>query len=253
MLLLLVIMEDQLQVQSADALQLELPIAGLGSRSYAFIIDWHMRLILTLGWFFLIFIIYSAISSNSEDLFFNDTWRDIALWPAVIIYFFYHPVLEIMMKGRTPGKRMAGVRIVTTDGRTPGIMPLLIRNVFRLVDSLPQFYLVGLVTCGVTKQQVRFGDMAAGTLMIHEQRATDTDLDNMLELGAHSELDPEQFELVQELRLRWNSLTRAARIHLTELLLERLQQPLPEQRVNPEYRDHDLRLALDRLAQGVSQ
>lgn len=244
-------MEEQLHIQSTDALQLELPIAGIGSRSYAFIIDWHIRLILALGWFFLVLIIAAIATGGEEDAFFNDFWRNLMLWPSAIIYLFYQPLTEILMKGRTPGKRMVGVRIVTTDGRTPGIGALLVRNVFRLVDSLPQFYLVGIVTCGISKQQVRFGDMAAGTLLIHEKRATERELDQMLELGTHSELSPEHFELVQELRLRWFSLTQAARIHLAEQLLEKLQQPVPDVRANPLHREHDLRQALDKIASGI--
>ena len=244
-------MEDQLKIQSADALQLELPIAGIGSRSYAFIIDWHIRLILGLGWFFLLLIIAGLINEDGMDVIFAGYWGTFILWPALFIYFFYHPFFEILMKGRTPGKRMAGVRIVTTDGRTPSVGALVVRNIFRLVDSLPQFYLVGLITCGISKQQVRFGDMAAGTLLIHEKRATERELDNMLELGTHTALAPEQFELVQELRLRWTSLTQPTRIRLAEQLLEKLHQPLPEPRANPLYREHDLRNLLDKIASGV--
>ena len=244
-------MQEQLHIQSADALQLELPIAGIGSRSYAFIIDWHIRVILTLGWFFLVLIIATIISGAEEDAFSNELSRNLMLWPSLIIYLLYQPVLEIIMKGRTPGKRMVGVRIVTTDGRTPGIGALLVRNVFRLVDSLPQFYLVGIITCGISKQQVRIGDMAAGTLLVHEKRATGRELDQMLELGTHTQLSPEHFELVQELRLRWFNLTQASRISLAELLLQKLQQPVPDARANPLYREHDLRQALDKLASGI--
>ena len=49
------------------------------------------------------------------------------------------------MRGRTPGKRMAGVRIVARDGGAPSVGALLVRNVFRLIDSLPLLYGVGLV------------------------------------------------------------------------------------------------------------
>jgi uncharacterized RDD family membrane protein YckC len=244
-------MEDQLKIQSADALMLELPIAGIGSRSYAFIIDWHIRLILALGWFFLIMIISALLAGGEEGVFFNPLWRNIAAWPSLIVYFFYHPVLEYFMQGRTPGKRMAGVRIVTTDGRVPGLGAIIVRNVFRLVDSLPSFYLVGIITCGIAKQQTRFGDMAAGTLLIHEKRATERDLDNMLELTRHDAISAEQYELVQTLRLRWSELTQAARIRLAEHLLLKLQQPLPEPRANPLYREHDLRVLLDKISQGV--
>ena len=41
------------------------------------------------------------------------------------------------MRGRTPGKRIAGVRLVTREGDIPGVGALLLRNVFRLLDSLP--------------------------------------------------------------------------------------------------------------------
>ena len=117
-------MEDQLHIQSADALQLELPIAGLGSRSYAFIIDWHIRLVLALGWFFLIYAIYAGLlAPGAEDFFFNDAWRDLAVWPAVILYFLYHPIFEIMMKGRTPGKPPGSIRIKNKMRNQMGFRP----------------------------------------------------------------------------------------------------------------------------------
>src|SRR2546421_10292875 len=73
------------------------------------------------------------------------------------------------MRGSTPGKRMAGVRIVARDGGGPSAGALLTRNVFRLVDSLPLFYGVGLITVVLTRDNLRIGDMAAGTLLVFEQ------------------------------------------------------------------------------------
>ena len=54
--------------------------------------------------------------------------------PSIAIYFLYHLVLEVLLHGQTPGKRMAGVRLdPLADGGAPGIGALLVRNVFRLV------------------------------------------------------------------------------------------------------------------------
>ncbi len=39
-------MEDQLTVRTTDAMEVSLPIAGVGGRSLAFIIDWHIRALL---------------------------------------------------------------------------------------------------------------------------------------------------------------------------------------------------------------
>src|SRR2546430_15910805 len=64
---------------------------------------------------------------------------------------------------------MAGVRIVARDGGAPSAGALLTRNVFRLVDSLPLCYGVGLITVVLTRDNLRIGDMAAGTLLVFEQ------------------------------------------------------------------------------------
>ena len=71
-------------------------------------------------------------------------WFGTVVLPALAIYFLYHPVLELAMRGRTPGKRSAGIHVVTRDGSAPSAGALLVRNVFRLIDSLPVAYGVGL-------------------------------------------------------------------------------------------------------------
>lgn len=238
-------MDEQLTVHSADAMRIDLPIAGVGSRSYAYIIDWHVRIILVAGWFFLIFMLAFLSSGDKSAVFTNTVWSNLSLWPSVITYFFYHPILEILMKGRTPGKRMAGVRIVTADGSVPSVGAILVRNLFRLIDSLPQFYLVGLITCGITAKQVRLGDMAAGTLLIYEKKATEKQLEQMLDLGNHARLGPQQLELLRELSERWPTLTRASRIRLAEQLLQRVGETLPPPKASPFDRERELREQLD--------
>ena len=44
------------------------------------------------------------------------------------------------------------------------------RNLLRIVDYLPAFYLVGVITMLCTKRHQRLGDLAAGTLVVHERR-----------------------------------------------------------------------------------
>ena len=57
------------------------------------------------------------------------------------------------------------------DGSAPGAGALLVRNVFRLIDSLPVLYCVGLVAVIATREHLRVGDMAAGTLLVYERDA----------------------------------------------------------------------------------
>ena len=155
-------MADALHIESITGVDLDLPIAGPGGRSYAFVIDWHIRLLLSLAWFVVGAFVFSGSLRfvDSGDASFPG-FALFVLLPSTAIYLLYHPVLEIAMQGRTPGKRIAGIRIVTQTGEVPGVGALLIRNVLRIIDSLPALYLIGMVSTIATEQSVRIGDMAA--------------------------------------------------------------------------------------------
>src|SRR5687767_4271649 len=139
----------QVTLQSITGVDVELRIAGAGSRSYAFVIDWHIRFVLALAWLVVGSLLYAGRIALVDDAW-TSLERDYllaVLLPMAIIFFGYHPILEFAMRGSTPGKRMAGVRIVTRTGDIPGPGALLLRNVFRLIDSMPfGIYVVGLVT-----------------------------------------------------------------------------------------------------------
>jgi uncharacterized RDD family membrane protein YckC len=209
--------DDQVSVQSATGVDLTLNIAGPGSRSYAFVIDWHVRLLLAGAWLLLAgFILKLNLNLKSQDAL-------LSLLPASIIYFLYHPILEVAMRGRTPGKRMAGLRIVHRSGGAPGTAALLIRNVFRLIDGLPAFYVVGLVSCFFTVNHVRIGDMAAGTLLVLDDEAAVKALARMEALAAASSLPLDALELVDQILERWPSLESPNRMQIARSLLARVE------------------------------
>src|SRR5687768_11072264 len=120
----------QVTLQSITGVDVELRIAGAGSRSYAFVIDWHIRFVLALAWLIVGSLLYTGRIALLDDG--GPAWDRgyslAVLLPMAIIYFGYHPILEIAMRGSTPGKRMAGVRIVTRTGDIPGPGALLLRN-----------------------------------------------------------------------------------------------------------------------------
>ncbi len=99
----------QVTLQSITGVDVELRIAGIGSRSFAFVIDWHIRLILAFAWWVVgTLLMLGKLSLLAEG---KSPGSGYLLWvvlPASAIYLFYHPVLEILMRGSTPGKRMAG-------------------------------------------------------------------------------------------------------------------------------------------------
>ena len=211
---------DFLTVTSPTGVDVELALAGPGSRAYAFIIDWHIRLLLAVTWF-------AGTSTLLSRLLRLRTESPAATalivgLPATLIYFLYHPILELVMRGRTPGKRMAGVRIVNRQGGTPSALAVLIRNAMRLIDCLPALYAVGLCMTIANSQRLRIGDLAAGTLLVHDG---DTEARALAQLGSLSlnpTLDASTVALGNDILLRWKELQPDTRRRLTRELLARI-------------------------------
>jgi uncharacterized RDD family membrane protein YckC len=221
----------QVNLQSITGVDVELRIAGVGSRSYAFVIDWHIRLILAFSWWavgtMLVFGQLRFLETDAPPRMSYFLW----VWlPVAVIYVMYHPIVEIFMRGSTPGKRMAGVRIVTCAGDIPGVGALLIRNVFRIVDSLPVAYLVGLTAALFTAQHVRIGDIAAGTLLILDSKEHDSSFARLpLANGA---LDPRAADLIHELLERWLGLDEKTRGDIARSLLSRTDKSLTAEQLS---------------------
>jgi uncharacterized RDD family membrane protein YckC len=209
----------ELAVESVTGIDVSLAVAGPGARSYAFLIDWNIRVIMALAWYVVGALLYNSRLSLVAPGAPSGRWVGLVLAPSLALYFLYHWVLELAMRGRTPGKRMAGIHIVARNGGAPTAGALLTRNVFRLIDSLPVAYGVGLVTVAVTEEHVRIGDIAAGTLLAYERLGETPAIAGAPPPG--SPLDAAGLELVQELLSRWPTLEPEARSRLGQQLLAR--------------------------------
>jgi uncharacterized RDD family membrane protein YckC len=81
------------------------------------------------------------------------------------------PVYFILLparSGKTIGKKLLGIKIVKEDGSPIGIKDSLARYLLMIVDSLPTFFIVGFYYMKNSDQNQRFGDKAAGTVVIQE-------------------------------------------------------------------------------------
>jgi uncharacterized membrane protein SpoIIM required for sporulation len=157
-----------LYVDSATGVDVALAVAGPGARAFAFVLDFALRTILALAWYLVAAALYNHDLSLARPLEPDRLWFALVVGPPLAIFLLYHVLLEVLMRGRTPGKRLAAVRVVARDGATPNVGALLVRNIFRIVDSLPGVYGVGLVTSMLRADHVRIGDLAAGTLLVYD-------------------------------------------------------------------------------------
>jgi len=82
---------------------------------------------------------------------------------AVIVIYFI--IMEAKLGG-TLGKIICGIRVIGTDGGTPGLSRSIVRNFLRIVDALPAFNILGVVLILTSKEKARFGDRVAGTRVI---------------------------------------------------------------------------------------
>jgi len=77
----------------------------------------------------------------------------------------YFTTTELLVRGQTIGKRACGLRVVKADGFALEAGSVLVRNVFRVIDQIPAFWIVPLA---LHSQASAFGDMVAGTLVVAE-------------------------------------------------------------------------------------
>jgi uncharacterized RDD family membrane protein YckC len=157
-------LDDRVVLDTPEGVAVELTLAGLGSRLAASLLDWLLRIV--------VFIALMLLGTLASGDGFGGGWAVAAVTLAwFLILFGYDVLFEVAAGGRTPGKRWTGIRVVDRAGGPVRFVPSVIRNLLRLVDGLPGFYLVGTIAVVVSARNQRLGDLAAGTLVIRERRA----------------------------------------------------------------------------------
>jgi uncharacterized RDD family membrane protein YckC len=148
--------EDRLAIATPEGVEIELTLAGLGSRFIAGMIDFFIRLLPLIALIVLVDPRNGAIGAAIFAL------ADFGL------QFFYYVLFETLGGGRTPGKRAAGLRVVRSGGQPVTFVRSMLRNIMRVIDALA-FYFVGMVTIFITTNNQRLGDLAADTLVIRDR------------------------------------------------------------------------------------
>lgn len=158
---------DQLNIDTPELVAIELPLAGIGSRFIAIVVDY-----LIWGFVFFVLGVVAAIIIPALH-FFGGVSANWAIGIFVVIVFLlqwgYFALFEAFGNGRTPGKRVARIRVIHQSGRGINFVEALARNLVRFVDYLPGFYAVGIVAIFLSRRNQRLGDMVAGTLVVRDR------------------------------------------------------------------------------------
>lgn len=168
---------EKLTIDTPEQIALEFTLASVGSRFLAVGIDTLIQmaglLVLLAVWGAVSWLVSAGIPEGVR------TWVTGGLLLAgFTIYYGYFACFEAMWDGQTPGKRTVGLRTITVSGRPITTYDAILRNVIRVADQLPGIYAIGIVSVFLTERSQRLGDLAAGTVVVHEQPLAAHDFDN---------------------------------------------------------------------------
>jgi uncharacterized RDD family membrane protein YckC len=155
---------DKLTIDTPEQVHLEFSLAGIGSRFMATLLDSILQLLL-----YIAVIAGAALIASAPLGRLSERWiTALVIFAGFVITWGYYAIFESVWKGQTPGKRWAGIRVIKDSGRPITPFEAAARNLVRIIDYLPGFYGVGIVTMLLNDKHRRVGDYVAGTLVVHE-------------------------------------------------------------------------------------
>ena len=155
--------EDTVRIATPEGVELELPLAGIGSRLTARILDHLIQAAIAVA---ALLIFSSSVDTESAGEAFVAI---IGTLIAFAIFWVYDVVFEAFGGGRTPGKRAVGIRVVGSRGEPIGFPAAAVRNLLRFVDEYLTLWIVALISMVRSERNQRVGDMAAGTMVVRER------------------------------------------------------------------------------------
>ena len=218
---------EKLTIDTPEQIALEFPLAGVGSRFLAIAFD---SLLQAAG-----FAVLGTVA-----LLIRGVWgaqvSGVGVWGFAIllllafaIYSGYFAAFEAMWTGQTPGKRLVGLRVIDVSGRPLTVYAAIIRNLLRLVDQLPGGYAFGILSILLTRRQQRIGDLAAGTVVVHERLGarlvTAQAAQGATRFGAHR-LSVDEITVVEGFLRRRDDLEEWPRRRTAQTIATRMKQAL---------------------------
>lgn len=260
---------------SAEHVAFEVPIAGPTSRILAYAIDSFCVSLLTVGLIAaLVFLVAPAADALGdwlrplvEELEANPdsemaTSRMLWIFAALIVAQFavewlYFIVLELSTGGRSLGKALVGLRVCRDGGLPVTASAVIVRNLLRIVDVLPVYYITGLTSMVVSHEGKRLGDHAAGTIVIRLDRPpaapplprTDDDPDFRFERAHLAAMAADERALLRQTLRRLDALPPAQREETLRRTAGVLRQRLAYRELRDDEHERFLR-ALQRALQG---
>jgi uncharacterized RDD family membrane protein YckC len=158
-----VLVDDRITIATPEGTDVEMVLAGLGSRFLARLLDTFIQAVCIIA-LLIVGGIAGAVASNGNG-------GGIALAFVAVgtfgVLWVYDVAFETLASGRTPGKRAAGIRVVGLRGEPVSFRASVVRNVLRIFE-LALLYLPAVFSILLTEHDQRLGDLAAGTVVVRD-------------------------------------------------------------------------------------
>ncbi|MCB0952949.1 MAG: RDD family protein [Microthrixaceae bacterium] len=224
-------------VVTPEAVLLDLPTAGIATRAFARVIDLVVQVVVAFALGMLVVLVGGASLSPTLVYLLLIVFT-LLIWPIG---------MEILWRGRSVGKRIFSLRVISADGSPVQARQSVVRGLLALIDIYFSFGFVALLSAMFSPATQRLGDLAASTVVVRQRRsgAGETPVVFFAPAGFESyvsELDvsalsEEQFSLIREFLLRVGDLDPRVRSHeameLAEAVRQRIHHELPAS-VDPE-------------------
>jgi len=144
-------------VETEQNIELEYPVASIGERIIAFIIDF--LIMIAYGWIMFYLLANTVMSTVSNEAMY--VFYVIVYLPLLM----YHFLFEVLNGGQSPGKMIFKNKVVKIDGSRPNVGSYLLRWILRIID-VPLYGSVAVISYLFSENGQRLGDRAANTTVI---------------------------------------------------------------------------------------
>ncbi len=169
-------MDRSVDVTTGESVAFSYELAGLGSRFFAVFIDLAIQIAVAIVVFALLVWIFHDYKPRTfrPDAGIGKIAAAVVIAlvsiAGFLLFFGYFIICEWRFRGKTPGKRLLGIRVVRDGGFPLDFTSAVIRNVVRILEVGLGFYAISAVATLLSPANRRLGDMAAGTIVVRDNR-----------------------------------------------------------------------------------
>ncbi len=228
-------MSDSVTIRTPESIEVSYELAGFGSRLLAGLLDYFIvaSLMILCGLAISLFMGLLGWLSPLLVEWIGSLAVAAYIISSFLVFWGYFIFFEMVWNGQTPGKRVLGLRTIREGGFDLGFFPSVARNLVRMADMFPAFYLVGFISMVLDKRRKRLGDFVAGTIVISEQGLKTPEAWNMgqsryntylkdpaLAQRIRTQITHPEFETLKDLYLRRDQIPVDLRMKLDQDLFE---------------------------------